>query len=188
MATRRSSAAWLSCSRARAWYRRCWQIQADDCAVLVVEPIEDPWLATGLEAELGRRGGYALRTAGSGGEALDVATGLRVQIALVRDSLPDLPGSMVLNTLKAQSPETITILFSRPGPRAGRAEVIEGARTIALLPEFMHARQMVERLDELKQAFVQRSRERRYLAAFRQQNYELLKRYADLKQRLQRAK
>ena len=46
---------------------------------------------------------------------------------------------------------------------------------------------MVERIDELREAFRRKSRERRYLASFRQENYELLKRYAELKQRLQRA-
>jgi len=48
-------------------------------------------------------------------------------------------------------------------------------------------RQMIERLSDLREAFVGKSRERRYLAAFRQQNYELLKRFADLKQKLKRA-
>jgi hypothetical protein len=46
---------------------------------------------------------------------------------------------------------------------------------------------MVERIDELREAFRRKSQERRYLASFRQENYELLKRYADLKQRLQRS-
>ena len=58
---------------------------------------------------------------------------------------------------------------------------------IPLVPEFLDGKQMVERIDELREAFRRKSRERRYLAAFRQENYELLKRYADLKQRLQRA-
>jgi hypothetical protein len=132
-----------------------------------------------------------LRTAGSGGEALDVATGGRFHIALVRDALPDLPGTMVVNTLRAQSPETIAILYSRPSQgagRAGRAEILEGSRAIVLVPELRSVAQLLDRIDELKHAFDAKSRERRYLAAFRQHNYELLKRFADLKQKLQRAK
>jgi len=65
--------------------------------------------------------------------------------------------------------------------------VLEGSKAIPLVPEFSDAKQMIERIDELREAFRRKSRERRYLAAFRQENYELLKRYADLKQRLQRA-
>ncbi len=159
---------------------------ADDvCSVLVVE--EDGWLAEQLQSALKSRGGYAMTTAASGGEGIDKSTAGRFQIALVRDTLPDLTGSMVVSALKAQSPETLTILYSRPGARPGKADVIEGSRAIALVPEFTNARQMVERIDELREAFRRKSRERRYLAAFRQENYELLKRYADLKQRVQRA-
>jgi DNA-binding NtrC family response regulator len=157
----------------------------EECALLVVE--DDGWLAHQLEKALELRGGYVLVTAASGGEALDRASGRTFQIALVRETLPDLTGSMVVSALKAQSPDTLTILYSRPRGRPGKAEVLEGSRTIALVPEFSDARQMVERIDELREAFRRKSRERRYLAAFRQENYELLKRYADLKQRLQRS-
>ena len=95
---------------------------------------------------------------------------------------------MVVSALKSQSPETITILYSKPGrTRPGKAEVLEGSRVIQFLPELGDASQMLERIGELRQAFVAKSRERRYLATFRQQNYELLRRYAELKQRLARA-
>lgn len=158
----------------------------EECALLVVE--EDGWLGKQLESALQVRGGYALVTAATGGEALDRATGRGFQIALVREVLPDLTGSMVVSTLKAQSPETLTILYSRPRDgRPGKAEVLEGSKAIPLVPEITDAKQMIERIDELREAFRRKSRERRYLAAFRQENYELLKRYADLKQRLQRA-
>jgi DNA-binding NtrC family response regulator len=157
----------------------------EECALLVVE--EDGWLTRQLESALKLRGGYALVTAATGGEGLDRASGRTFQIALVRDALPDLTGTMVVNALKAQTPDTLTILYSRPGAQPGKAEVIEGSKNIVLVPEFSDGKQMVERIDELREAFRRKSRERRYLAAFRQENYELLKRYADLKQRLQRA-
>lgn len=157
----------------------------DECALLVVD--DDGWLAKQLADALKVRGGYRLVTAASGGEGIDRASGVTFQIALVHDTLPDLTGSMVVSTIKAQSPDTLTILYSRPGARPGRAQVLEGSRVIELVPEFSDARQMVERIDELREAFRRKSRERRYLAAFRQENYELLKRYADLKQKLARA-
>ena len=156
-------------------------------SLLVVESHDDHWLSDELERELKQRPGYRLHRAMTGGEALDVGAARRFHIALVRDNLPDLPGTMIVNTLRAQSPETITILFSRPGARAGKVEVIEGSRAIPLVPDFSEPAQLIARLDELRQAFVAKSRERRYLAAFRQHNYELLKRFADLKQKLKRA-
>ncbi len=157
--------------------------------LLVVESHDDHWLSDELERGLAHRPGYRLHRALTGGEALDVGAARRFHIALVRDNLPDLPGSMIVNTLRAQSPETITILFSRPipGQRPGKVQVIEGSRAIPLVPELTEAGQLIARLDELRDAFVAKSRERRYLAAFRQNNYELLRRYADLKQKLKRA-
>jgi sugar-phosphatase len=41
---------------------------------------------------------------------------------------PELPGSMVVSAFKQQSPDTIVILYSRPGVKAGKAA---GARVIA---------------------------------------------------------
>jgi len=158
----------------------------EECALLLVE--DDGWLAKQLESALQVRGGYVLVTTATGGEALDRASGRAFQIAIVRDALPDLTGSMVVSTLKAQSPDTLTILYSRPsGTTPGKAEVLEGSKVIPLVPEFSDGKQMIERVDELREAFRRKSRERRYLASFRQENYELLKRYADLKQRLQRS-
>jgi len=156
-------------------------------AVLIVEPQEDGWLGSEITRHMQTASGYTLQIVSSGGEALDLVGRQRFQIALVRDNLPDLPGSMVVATLKAQSPETITILFSKPGVKPGKADVMEGSRMISLASQLSDAQQISARLDELRQAFVGKTRERRYLGAFRQQNYELLKRFADLKQKLKRA-
>jgi len=158
-----------------------------ECRILLVEAPEDAWLGEELSQALASRGGYGLTVASSGGEGLDRASGGPYQLALVANALPDLPGSMVVSALKVQSPDTITVLYSRPSPNGhapGKAEVIEGSRAIALVPAFSDARQMVDRIDELRRAYVERARERRYLAAFRQQNYELLRRYAELKQKI----
>lgn len=155
--------------------------------LLVVEQADDSWLSDGIRRGLQGRTGFTAHRATTGGEALDVGGAKRFHIALVRDGLPDLPTSMVVNTLRSQSPETITILYARPGATPGKAEVVDGSRTINLIAELTEPEQLVVRIEELRQAFVGKSRERRYLAAFRQQNYELLRRYADLNQKLKRA-
>jgi DNA-binding NtrC family response regulator len=157
-----------------------------DCSVLVVEP--DGWMAEQLDSALRVKGGFHVVAAASGGEAIDRASGGQFPIALVSNTLPDLTGSMVVSTLKSQSPDTLTVLFSRPGARPGKAEVIEGTKTILLFAELTDARQMVDRMPELRDASLRTTRERRYLATFRQENWELLRRFADLKQRMQRSK
>jgi DNA-binding NtrC family response regulator len=158
------------------------------CQVVIVEPSDGDWLASRLNELLRGKHGFSLHCAGSGSEAMDLAGRSRFQIALICDQLPDLPGTMVLSAFRQQSPETITILYSRPGVKAGKAEIVDGARVIPLIPELSDARQIMGRIDELKEAGLRTGRERRYLAQFRQDNFELIKKYAELKQKLQRAK
>jgi len=40
---------------------------------------------------------------------------------------------MVVSGLRSQSPDTLTLLFHKPGVKPGKVEVIEGSKTIALL-------------------------------------------------------
>jgi DNA-binding response OmpR family regulator len=157
----------------------------EETKLLLVEPADDAWLADALKDV--ERHGYRVTRAHTGGEALDLGASQKFHIALVRDDLYDLPGSMVVSSLRAHSPESIAILYSRPGATAGRADIVEGSRNISLLGSFTEPSQMIERLGTLREAFVGKSRERRYLAACRQHNYELLRRFADLKQKLKRS-
>lgn len=153
--------------------------------VLVVE--EGGWLGEQLGPLLEAHGGYSLTTLTTGGEALDLAGRRRFHVALVGETLPDLPGSMVTRSVKKQSPDTIVLLFRPPqGPRPGSVEVVETQRAIPFLPTFVHPRQLAERVDELREAFHAAARERRYLASFRQQHGDLLRRYAELKAKLRR--
>jgi DNA-binding NtrC family response regulator len=168
------------------------QLQGADAAppdentlVLVVD--EDGWLHSQLGMMVQIKGGYRLESAANGGEALDLAGRQRFHIALVRDSLPDLPGSMVVRTIKDLSPDTIVLLYVAPTEaQAGSVQVCEGSKVIPFLPQFSDPGQILERLDELRDAFRAKARERRYLATFRQQHFDLLKRYAELRQRLRR--
>ena len=67
---------------------------------------------------------------------------------------------------------------------SGQAQLIEGSRVIPLeLGEGAHA---VARVQELREALRAKSRERRYLQAFRAQHYDFLRRYAEFKQKLEK--
>ncbi len=160
-----------------------------ECSVLLVEGPQGGWLRKPLMAHAATRPTYRVRTIGSGGEALDLAGSARMAILLVADALPDLPGSMVVSAWKRQSPDTITVLYSPPGATTtGRADIVDGNRTIPLLPTFSGAPELLARLDELRDAALQTTHERRYLASFREENYELLRRYAELRARLEQTK
>lgn len=153
-----------------------------ECRILLVE--EDGWLAQALVPLLPK--GFVMTTVVSGGSALDRASSQRYQMALVKEGLPDLPGRMVVRTLGAQAPDMITLLFTAPSERPGQVLLFDGTNTLKLVPELTAAAQLAERLPELRDAQRARGRERRYLSAFREENYDLLRRHAELRQRLEK--
>ncbi len=130
--------------------------------------------------------GYVFDSALAGGQALDMASSSRYHLVLVSDQLPDLPGSMVVRSVKTQNPELVALAFSGPGP-GGTLEIVETTKTIKVVDEFTTPKQLLERLDELAEAFHARSRERRYTQAFRERHFDFLRRYVELKSKIDRA-
>ena len=157
---------------------------AANVSVVVVD--DDPAALLKLEEALTPAQGWQFRPALTGGEALDVVMQMRPQIVLVKEDLPDLPGSMVVHTVKASAPDAITLLYSPPGKsgRTGEVKMVDATRTMSLIGSYTDPGQLVVPLGEIREALKQKSHERRYLQAFRQRHLEFLQRYNALKQRL----
>ena len=153
-------------------------------SVVVVD--DDPAALLKLEATLTPALGWQFRPALTGGEALDVVTQMRPQIVLVNERLPDLPGSMVVTTVKAGAPDAITLLYTPPGRsgQAGEVKMVDASREMTLIANYTDPAQLVGPLNEIREALKQKGHERRYLQAFRQRHLEFLQRYNALKQRL----
>jgi len=154
----------------------------DEIRVLVVED----------SSELGKalagsgKEGYRFESAQSGGHALDLCSSAKFHIVMVAGQLHDLPGSMVIRSVKTQAPEVVAIEFEPPGP-AGKVEIVESTRRITVLEKFTEPSELLERLDEIAEAFRAKSRERRYTQAFRERHYDFLRRYVELKLKVDRA-
>jgi DNA-binding NtrC family response regulator len=157
---------------------------AANVSVVVVD--DDPAALLKLEEVLTPSQGWQFRPALTGGEALDVVMQMRPQIVLVKEDLPDLPGSMVVHTVKSSAPDAITLLYSPPGKsgRTGEVKLVDATRTMSLIGSYTDPGQLVVPLGEIREALKQKSTERRYLQAFRQRHLEFLQRYNGLKQRL----
>ncbi len=152
----------------------------DYVSVLLVE--DDGWLTQSLSPLV--TSSFSLTTVVSGGEALDRSSERPFDLALIKETLPDLPSRTVVRSLQAQSPETLVMMYFPPSRgKPGRIDRLEGSRVTTLVSAFTSAKQLAERLVELQQAQAARRRERRYLAEFRSENYELLKRIAELRKR-----
>jgi hypothetical protein len=105
---------------------------------------------------------------------------------LVKEDLPDLPGSMVVHTVKSSAPDAVTLLYTPPGKsgRPGEVKLVDATREMTLIGNYTDPGQLVVPLGEIRQALKQKAHERRYLQAFRQRHLEFLQRYNALKQRL----
>jgi DNA-binding NtrC family response regulator len=160
---------------------------SEGTAVVLVD--DDPFALPKLEKVLTAADGWRFRVALTGGEALDIVTQIRPHIVLVKEDLPDLPGSMVVKTVKGSAPDAVTLLYSPPGPTdaPGEVKLIDASRVMTLISKYTEAEQLVAPLGEIREAIRQKTKERRYLQAFRQRNYEFLQRYNLLKTRMKTA-
>ena len=153
----------------------------DEIHLLIIAP--DDGLARSLADKAPQ--GYGFQSALSGGQALDLCSSNTYHYVLVGHGLPDLPASMVIRSVKTQSPESVVMTFTGPGP-GGSIEMVDSTRTTVIIPQFTDPAQLLARLDELAEAFRAKSRERRYAQAFRERHYDFLRRYVDLKTKIDR--
>jgi DNA-binding NtrC family response regulator len=130
--------------------------------------------------------GYMFEQALSGGQALDLTGSHPYHYVMVSENLSDLPSSMVARSVKGQSPDSVVLAYSGPGPGA-RVEVVETTQNRPVINDFTSPKQLIDRLDELAEAFRAKVRERRYTQAFREKYYDFLRRYVNIKTKVERA-
>jgi len=117
----------------------------------------------------------------SGGSGLDRASTFSFQIVAVRENLADLPGPMVLRSAQEQQSQVLGLLYSTTGE--GKAERYEGGRPTRAWP-LASLDDLVDCMNELVQELAARREERRYMQAFRNEHGAFLKRFAELKARI----
>lgn len=118
----------------------------------------------------------------SGGSGLDRASTFQFQIVAVREQLMDLPGQMVIKSAQGQNGKTLGVLYSVSAD--GRIERYEGGRVTNSEQPFGGAAHLVKTLEQMVEDLSAIRRERRYLQAFRADHPDFLKRYAELKVRI----
>lgn len=154
----------------------------DDLRVLVVDEVDDFVSAVTQAAPPG----FTFVHATSGGEGLDRISSGAFHYAMIAEDVSDLPARTIARTIRNQHPDTVVLTFLGPSDN-GRVELVETHGTRPLLQPFTDAQQLVARLDELAQAWRIKARERRYAQAFREKHYDFLRRYVELKTKIDRA-
>jgi DNA-binding response OmpR family regulator len=157
-------------------------VNIDELVVLVVDEVDDFVSAmTGAAPK-----GFVFVHATSGGEGLDRISSGTFHYAMVAEDVTDLPARTLARTIRNQHPDTVVLTFLGPADN-GRVELVETNGTRTLVKPFTDAVQLVTRLDELAEAWRAKARERRYTQAFREKHYDFLRRYVELKVKIERA-
>jgi DNA-binding NtrC family response regulator len=157
-------------------------IQLDELSVLVVDEVDDFYSAMVATKTKGFRFVHAT----NGGEALDrISTG-EFQYAMIAADISDLPAKTIAKTLRNQHPDTVVLIFRGPAEN-GYVDLVEQTGTRSVVKPFTEAKQLIARLDELSEAWRVKAKERRYLQAFREKHYDFLRRYVEIKTKIERA-
>lgn len=154
----------------------------DDLRVLVIDEVDEMYDAL----VTAKPKGFSFQHATSGGEALDRVSSGKYHYAMVAEDISDLPAKTVARTIRNQQPDTVVLTFLGPSDN-GHVDLVEtsGART--LVKPFDDPQKLIARLDELADAWRAKARERRYTQAFRERHYDFLRRYVELKTKIERA-
>jgi DNA-binding NtrC family response regulator len=156
--------------------------QLDELRVLVVDEVDD-FVSAMTDAQ---PKGFVFVHATSGGEGLDRISSEVFHYAMVAEDVTDLPARTIARTIRNQHPDTVVLTFLGPADN-GRVDLVETHGSRSLLQPFTDAQQLIERLDELAEAWRVKARERRYTQAFREKHYDFLRRYVELKTKIDRA-
>jgi CheY-like chemotaxis protein len=150
--------------------------------VLVADEVDA--LADGLRAAA--PAGFSFVHATSGGEALDRLSSTPFHYAMVARDITDLPVATLVRTIRTQFPDTVVLTFLGPADN-GKVELMETHGQRVVVQPFREVGQLVARLDELAEAWRAKARERRYTQAFRERHYDFLRRYVEVKTKVDRA-
>jgi DNA-binding NtrC family response regulator len=157
-------------------------INMDELRVLVIDEVDD--LVTALEEAKPK--GFAFTHATSGGEGLDRVSSMPFHYAMIAQDVSDLPATTIARTIRNQHPDTVVLTFLGPSEN-GHVDLIETHGTRPVVKPFTEAAQLVARLDDLAEAWRAKAKERRYTQAFREKHYDFLRRYVEIKTKIDRA-
>lgn len=152
------------------------------CLVLVVD--DDPKTGQNLKEAFHQNSDFLIISALNSGEALDYGLQQPFHMALVKETLPDLPGTMVAKNLRKQATDSAVLLYSPPGAKPGRLILSDDKETMVIIEALTNIAQLVGAIIGLREAFVTKFKEKRFLTTFRKEHLATLKRYAALRQKL----
>jgi DNA-binding response OmpR family regulator len=154
----------------------------EELRVLVIDEVDD---LVGALVDAAPKG-FSFTHATSGGEGLDRMSSSAFHYAMIAQDISDLPATTIARTIRNQQPDTVVLTFLGPADN-GHVELVETHGTRAVVKPFTEPAQLVGRLDDLAAAWRAKAKERRYTQAFRERHYDFLRRYVEIKTKIERA-
>src|SRR5215831_748233 len=137
--------------------------RVEELRVLVVDEVDDFVTAITDAAPPG----FAFVHATSGGEGLDRISSGPFHYAMIAEDTSDLPATTIARTIRNQHPDTVVLTFLGPSDN-GHVDLVEQVGSRRIVKPFSEAKQLIDRLDDLAEAWRAKERERRYTQAFRE--------------------
>jgi DNA-binding response OmpR family regulator len=156
-------------------------IGLDDMRVLVVD--ESDGFVQAMEKAKVK--GFVWVHAPTGGEALDRINGT-FHYAMIHEDVSDLPARTIAKTIRNQFPDTVVLTFRGPSDD-GHVNLVEQTGSRSILKPFNDVKALIARMDDLAQAWRAKAKERRYTQLFRERHYDFLRKYVELKTKIDRA-
>lgn len=128
--------------------------------------------------------GWDISAEMTGGAALDRGTSQKLDVIAIRNELPDLRGSMVLRTIQAQRGEVLGLLYSAEA--GGRIDRVDQGTVEDTERPFRGPTHLVQRIQSLVEELSTRAQERRFIQAFRADHENFLRKFAELKLKIDR--
>jgi DNA-binding NtrC family response regulator len=157
-----------------------------DAALLMLIVDQNESLFHALEHSIKTDNSVAFRHATSGGEALDRISGQLFHYVLIAENINDLPLSTLVRTVKAQQPDAVVLTFTGPAHN-GKLQLIETNTVRTIVSPFDDAAQLIARMNDLTVAWRAKQKERRYHQAFREKHYDFLRKFVELRTKIDRA-
>ena len=154
----------------------------EDMRVLVIDEVDD--FVSAIEEAKPK--GFTFTHATSGGEGLDRVSGGGYHYAMIAEDVSDLPAMTIARTIRNQHPDTVVLTFLGPADN-GHVDLVETHGKRSIVKPFTEANGLLSRLDELADAWRAKAKERRYTQAFRERHYDFLRRYVELKTKIEHA-
>jgi len=128
--------------------------------------------------------GFELVHATSGGEGLDRISSGTFHYAMIAEDVTDLPAMTLARAIRNEHPDTVVLTFLGPAAH-GKVELVGTSGTRVLVKPFTDAHELLARLDELAKAWRAKAHARRCTQAFRERHYDFLRRYVELRTKIQ---